>query len=68
MEKLSDHPLPSYFHLKIHNFETQKKGLKAMELWYLEGFPNLRYELKLKLKKNRKDLKYLMKHNIYSFL
>ena len=50
MEKLSDHPLPSYFHLKIHNFETQKKGLKAMELWYLEGFPNLRYELKLKLK------------------
>ena len=31
MEKVSDHPLPSYFHLKIHNFETQKKCPKAMD-------------------------------------
>ena len=30
MEKVSDPPLPSYFHLKIHNFETQKSVPK---LW-----------------------------------
>ena len=28
---VSDHPLPSYFHLKIHNIETQKKRPKAMD-------------------------------------
>ena len=31
MEKVSDHPLPSDFNLKIHNFETQKKCPKAMD-------------------------------------